>query len=48
MMLLVVPYDVIGLLMSSRLSMCDKGPIVELIRIIDTEVTITFVYKNRW
>jgi hypothetical protein len=46
MMLLGVPYDVIGLRLILRQSLCDKVPIVEPSRIIGMEVMITFVWQN--
>jgi hypothetical protein len=48
MMLLGMPYVVIGLLMVSRQSLCDKVPIVEPSRITSMEVMITFVWQNEW
>jgi hypothetical protein len=42
-MLLGVCYAVIGLWMSSKLSLCDKVPIMELSRITGIEVMTTFI-----
>jgi hypothetical protein len=48
MMLLGMPYAVIGLWIISRQSLYDKVPIIELSRIISMEVMITFVWQNEW
>jgi hypothetical protein len=48
MMLLGVPYAVIGLRIISRQSLYDKVPIVEPRHITSMEVMITFVWQNEW
>jgi hypothetical protein len=48
MMLLGVPYAVIGLRIISRQSLYDKVPIVEPSHITSMEVMITFVWQNEW
>jgi hypothetical protein len=48
MMLLGVPYAVIGLRIISRQSLYDEVPIVEPSRITSMEVLIPFVWQNEW
>jgi hypothetical protein len=48
MMLLGVPYAIIGLRMISMQSLCNKVPIVELSHITSMEAMITFVWQNEW
>jgi hypothetical protein len=48
MMLLGVPYSIIGLRLISRQSLCDIVQILEASCITGMELMITFIWKNEW